>query len=151
MLGLKGTLITGAIGLVAVLGLAFLWKSEQVKAARLQGENAMLQANNETLKAGLAEQRAAVDKMLGLIETNQEQMNALTQRLDDARAETAEVRDQVNALRAGEGNRALEAPFDRGNAARERFNDSLQRISAAPGRASGDSDDPDAAGAGDTS
>ena len=151
MVGLKGTLITGVVGLILVLGLAYKWKSEQVKVARLEGELAQVQANNETLKDGLAEQRAAVQKMLGLMQTNQEQVNALTQQLDDARAETAAARDRVNALRAGEAYRALKAPFDRGNAAHDRFADSLRRISATPGGARSDSNDTDAAGAGDTS
>lgn len=151
MVGLKSTLVTGAVSLVVVLGLAYLWKSEQVKSARLAGELAQSQANNETLKAGLEEQRATVEKMLGLVVANQEQVDALTQQLDDARAETAAVRNEVNSLRAGEANRALEAPFDRGNAARERFTDSLQRISGAAGGTSADSDGTDAAGAGDTS
>ena len=151
MVGLQGTLITGVVGLVLALGLAYKWKSEQVKVARLEGEIAQVHANNETLKAGLAEQTTAVKDMIGLMRTNQEQVNELSQQLDDARAATTEVRNLVNAIRTTEANRALEAPFKRGNAAHERFTDSLRRISATSGGASSDSDDTDAAGAGDSS
>ncbi len=47
---MQATLITGVVGLVLALGLAYKWKSEQVKVARLQGELSQSIANTENLK-----------------------------------------------------------------------------------------------------
>ncbi len=148
MLGLKGTLIAGVLGIAVSLGLAFLWKNEQVKGARLEAELDASVRNAETLKAALNEQMASVNSIIELARTNQEQVNELTQQLAAARAETDQVRQRINALRAAEANRALEAPFERGNVAHERFSDSLRRISGKTGGESPDSDGAEAAGTG---
>lgn len=148
MFGLKATLITGAAGLVVSLGLAFLWKSEQAKSARLEGELSQALANTETLKAAVEDQKLAFNKMASLAKSNQEWVNVLTQERDHANTETAKVRSEINALRAAEANRALVAPFDRGNIARQRFTDSLRRIANSTGGLSPDSDDTDTAGTG---
>lgn len=146
MLGLKATLITGAAGLVAALVLAFLWKSEQARSARLEGELSQAIANTETLKTAVADQKAAFDKMAALVSGNNERVQELMRERDHANTETARTRAEVDSLRAAEATRALQAPFGRGNFAHERFTHSLQRIAA--GGAGQDRHDSDLAAGG---
>ncbi|ETW95565.1 MAG: hypothetical protein ETSY1_30080 [Candidatus Entotheonella factor] len=148
--GLQSTLITGVLGLIIALGLGYLWKSEQAKNARLQGELSQALANAETLKAALEEQQATLETLTQLVGTNQEQIDAVIEERDAARVETQQARSQIDALRAAEPSRALAAPFDRGNAAHQRFSDSLRRISNANSGARPGGDNTDAAGTGDS-
>ncbi|HEX7028624.1 MAG TPA: hypothetical protein VF268_15385 [Gammaproteobacteria bacterium] len=142
MLGLKATLITGAAGLMAALVLGFLWKSEQAKSARLEGELSQALANTEVLKTAVEDQKAAFEKMAALVNGNSERVQELMQERDHANGETARARAEIDSLRAAEANRALQAPFGRGNFARERFTHSLQRIAGTAGGAGEDSHDP---------
>ncbi len=135
MFGLKATLITGAVGLAATLVLAFLWKSEQVKVARLEtevkaieGELDLSQENNNLLKGEIAEQKDDFDRVLSMMEKNAEKINELEQERDNARLETAKTISEINSLRAAETQRAIAAPFQRGNLAHERLTNSLRRI-----------------------
>lgn len=132
-MGLKSTLFTGAVGLVAALVLAFLWKSEQAKSARLEGELAQAIANAETLKAAIDGQKAAFEKVTALANGNSDRVQELMRERDNANTETARARAEIDALRAAEANRALQAPFGRGNFAHERFTHSLQRIAGTAG------------------
>lgn len=141
MLGLKSTLFTGAIGLAAALVLAFLWKSEQAKSARLEGELRQAVANTETLKTAVADQKAAFEKVAELANGNSEHVQELMQERENANSETARARAEIDALRAAEVNRALQAPFGRGNFAHERLTYSLQRISGATGGTGESGDD----------
>lgn len=135
MLGLKSTLLTGAVGIMACLALAFLWKSEQAKSARLEGELSQAIANTETLKAAVSSQKEAFEKVTALANGNSDRVQELMQERDNANTETARAHAEIDALRAAEANRALQAPFGRGNFARERFTNSLQRIAGTAGGA----------------
>ena len=115
MFGLKSTLITGAVGLALSLGLAFLWKSEQVKVARLETQLTSLKGeleraidNNIQLKGVIEDQKANFNRVLTLVEKNGEKVNELEKQRDSARQATAEARAQIDALRAIEGNRKNE-------------------------------------------
>lgn len=142
MLGLKSTLLTGAAGLMVALLLGFLWKSEQAKSARLEGELSQALANTEILKTAVEDQKAALEKMAALVNGNNERVRELMQERDHANGETARVRAEIDSLRAAEATRALQAPFGRGNFAHERFTHSLQRISGAASGAGQDRHDP---------
>lgn len=131
MLGLKATLITAAIGFSAATTLAFLWKSEQVKSARLAGELSQAVANTEALKQAVADQKSAFEKMASLAHSNDQRLDQLMQDKDNAQQETQKLIAKINGLRATEANRALQEPFGRGNIARERFTHSMQRIANA--------------------
>lgn len=148
MVGFKSTLIVLAIGLISSLSLAYLWKAEQAQSARLEGELIQALANTETLKQAISDQQNTVEKLFTVVKANQQTMDELFDSRDEAIAETARVTAQINRLRTTEAIRALEAPFARGNIARERFNDSLQRISGAPGGEDSGSDSPDLTGIG---
>lgn len=148
MLGLKTTLITGAAGLTAVLVLGGLWKSEQARSARLEGELSQALANAEILKTAVADQKEAFEKVSALIDSNSERVQELIRERDHANTETARARAEIDSLRASEANRALQAPFGRGNFARERFTHSLRRIASAAGGAGEGRHDPGVAAGG---
>ncbi|WP_089937708.1 hypothetical protein [Candidatus Entotheonella palauensis] len=144
------TLITGAVGLIAALVFAFLWKAEQSRCARLEGELSQALSNVETLKRTLEDQKATLETLTQLVDTNQEQMDAVTAERDAARVATQQARSQIDSLRAAEASRALAAPFDRGTAAHQRFTDSLRRISNADSGTDRDGDDPGSTATGDS-
>ena len=148
MLGLKSTLITGAAGLLVAMTLAFLWKSEQVKSARLEGELSQTLVNTVTLKNAVEDQKSAFNKMASLVSSNDDRLDELMQERDNATAETARARSEIDMLRASEANRALQAPFGRGNFARERFTNSMRRISGTASGSGADSHDTDVARSG---
>lgn len=150
MLGLKSTLITGAAGLMAALVLGFLWKSEQAKSARLEGELSQAIVNAETLKTAVEDQKAAFEKMAALVNGNNDRVQELMRERDYANTETARTRAEIDSLRAAEANQALQAPFGRGNFARERFTHSLQRIAGSAGGTGEDRYDSDLAEGGNS-
>ena len=157
MFGVKATLITGAAGLVVALTLAFLWKAEQVKVANLEGKITGLEgelsqalANTEILKAHIIEQRETFSTIAKLAEKNQERADELERERDEARAETNRAINEINSLRSTEADNAIAAPFERGNAARERFSDSVRRITGEKSGADPDSEHTNITRPGDT-
>lgn len=150
MLGFKSTIITGALGLVIATTLAFLWKSEQVNSARLEGELSQALANTLTLKTAVEDQRAAFNKMAELVHGNDERVDKLIEERNHANQETARMRAEIDSLRAAEANRALQSPFGRGNFARERFTHSLQRIADTASGSGENRNDPNFTGGSDS-
>ena len=135
MFGIKSTLITAGIGISAVAGVAFLWKAEELKAAKLEAQLEMIrtelvqsESNNLSLKTQLTKQNKDIARLQTLAEVNQEKINELENDRDDAREETAKAIDQINQLRAKELELARQKPFARGNLAHKRLSDSMQRI-----------------------
>jgi len=152
MISWKIAAAAGLIGAATSLFFAYMWKSEQVEIAKLEaqvtglrGELDQSRANNETLKTQIKQQVGSVNRMLGLVEKNEERVNEVERQRDAARVEMAKALAEVNSMRATEMGRALADPYDRGNAAFGRITDSLRRISGETGGAHSGGDDPDAA------
>ncbi|KZZ42734.1 MAG: hypothetical protein MK185_17075 [Saccharospirillaceae bacterium] len=135
MFGIKSTLITAGVGIAAVATMAFLWKSEELKAAKLETRLEMIRtelvqskSNNLSLKTQLTKQNKDLARLQTLAEVNQEKINELEHDRDDARKETATAIDQINQLRSKELEMARQQPYSRGNLAHKRLSDSMQRI-----------------------
>ena len=130
------TMLAGAAALILMV----LLQMERVKTARLEGRLEVVRQNVEILKGAVADQKSTIDGLLDMAKQNQENINEYFSKSEAANAKLLAAQQQINDLRASEEQKALAAPFERGNAAALRFNRSLCIISG-KGAEGGDCDD----------
>jgi septal ring factor EnvC (AmiA/AmiB activator) len=129
------TLIAGGIGLAASLSLGFMWQMEKVKSATFEGQVTTLNAQmeqqlseNTKLTTALSAANNSTQKAIELANKNNQRMNQYSDKLEQSTDELANLRQQVNEMRTKEMKNAIEAPYQRGNAAANRWTAIMQRI-----------------------
>jgi hypothetical protein len=136
-----GAAVLGALAALFFYGQAQTYKARWTSA---QAETESLKVVVGDLKGINETTNKTLNTTLGLVAQNQEKMIEYTDRIASAEAETNRVLRDLDRMAATENQRALAAPFERGNAARARITDSLCRIWNRP-------DDPRCRGAEDNS
>lgn len=110
---IKASLISNGLLLLALTTIAGLWQYERAQNASLEAANQVLNDANETNQQRLKE-------FMALNEKQSEVMNEYGQRQSELYSQLQQTSNQLTQLRTTEAQKALAAPFERGNAARNR-------------------------------
>lgn len=129
MLGLKGMLGVGAIGAAASVFLWGMWKNEQAKVANLNTKVELLQQQIMDYQAVIEEQKRTAETFEQILKLNQETIDGLEKDNRQAYLEAEGRLQEIDRLRAREPSMAIDLPYERGNAATDRLNCIMQRIS----------------------
>ena len=116
---------------VALLACAFLYvqyqravaEKEKAEVVAASAESAL-----ETMKDQFDKQKETFDLIQKSIKKQQESFDEYFNKVSELESELGKAKQEVSQLRAGELNKALEKPFNRGNAANDRLNSSVHRI-----------------------
>lgn len=116
-----------AITTIAAASMFGLWQFERA-------ENAALIAANETLSTANAENVETIRELTDANEKHADLIAEVSSQKEEIMERTLAVSQKLDKLRLTEAQSALQAPFERGNAANTRRNAALVRFSEGEGR-----------------
>ena len=105
-----------------------LWQREQVKVAKLESQIENLNQAIKIQEQAIAGLQKDKERVFELINTQQAEKQKLADELKAAQEQTNANILQIERLKQGELRRALQEPFERGNAASDRTHRSLCRL-----------------------
>ena len=127
---LFGKLFAGTT-VIALLACAFLYvqyqravaEKEKAEVVAASAESALV-----TMKDQFDKQNETFDLIQKSIEKQQESFDEYFNKISELESDLGKAKEEVTQLRAVELTKALEKPFNRGNAANDRLNSSVYRI-----------------------
>ena len=128
MLGLKVGLAGWALGAVAAISMTFMWQREKLHHADTKAQLAAATAKAEAMEARANAAEKNFNRNSDLLASQMEALNAVNAQLAEIEKARAVALAELDRLKAGETRRALEIPFERGNAAAERRDRIMCRI-----------------------
>lgn len=109
-----------------ILLISTLWFYSQYKSE--QADNAVLRANQVALEDSIELQKSTIESMVKEKELLNQSIVTLSKSHNNIMGNLSTAMNDIAALRAEEAKRAIENPYERGNAALNRLNDRMQSI-----------------------
>jgi hypothetical protein len=148
-------LMAAAAGSLAALSMTVLWQIEKNTTLALKGDLQVLltkfdQQKSENLRLlnAVDEAKNVSKKNIALVEKNTQRMAEYGDQLLLAEKENNQLAIKINELRTSEMENAIDNPYQRGNAAADRWANVMQRIAGATSTDSKGINNTDAAAAG---
>jgi len=129
----------GAAAISAIAALLFwgLWNSEKVKTEQLLSKLELSISNTEILKTELSDSNDQITSLITLQSKNMDMLNDQQDKIDNIDQERNTALAENRTMRANEAYKALQQPFQRGNAASGRVTHLMRGI-AGRGQGPGD-------------
>jgi hypothetical protein len=131
-------LMAAAAGSLAALSMTVLWQIEKNTTLALKGDLQVLltkfdQQKSENLRLlnAVDEAKNVSKKNIALVEKNTQRMAEYGDKLLLAEKENNQLAIKINELRTSEMENAIKEPYQRGNAAADRWVNVMQRIAGA--------------------
>ncbi|NQZ12723.1 MAG: hypothetical protein HRT35_36690 [Algicola sp.] len=141
------TLIAAGLGGILALSAGFMWQMEKVKSATFEGQVSTLNeqldhqlSENLKLTNAVSQANEHAIAVMTLVNKNNEHMLAYSDKLEKSAEDLANLRTTIDNMRSTELKNAIEKPYERGNAAADRWTAVMQLIadSTSPDSKSGD-------------
>ena len=120
------------IALVGLSGWVLIEKNKLLKAeANLTTYKAELELqtiNNEKLSDAVDQGNKSLNRFIEMMESANASLDELDEKYLQSSVKNEKLNSEVNSLRAGELNRAIEDPFNTGNSSNERISNSVFTI-----------------------
>jgi hypothetical protein len=131
-------LMVAAAGGLAALSMTVLWQMEKNTSLALKGDLQVLstkfdqqKSENLRLENVVKEAKNTSKKNIALVEKNTQRMAEYGDQLLLAEKENNQLAIKINELRIAEMENAIKEPYQRGNAAADRWANIMQRIAGA--------------------